>query len=234
MLEGMAEYYSAELSQKVKRGLKESQIKGQFTGGPTPYGYVVKDLKVYINEEQASIVRLMFNEYLSGKIIKDIVKLLKDRGVKNSYGKDWTINSVSRVLRNPNYKGCVFADDTCYTNIFPQIIDTEIFDEVNQRLQHSKRTYAHHKTEVNYLLSGKLICGKCGGLMTGDSGKGKQLSIKDQPDIDKEIEFIEQKKNNPNLKGSDYSQMAECERFELSLRYKRTTSLAGTPLQPLG
>lgn len=173
MLEGMAEYYSAELSQKVKRGLKESRIKGQFTGGPTPYGYVVKDKKVYIDEEQANIVRLMFNEYLSGKLIKHIVNLLQDKGIKNSYGKDWTINSVSRVLRNPNYKGCVYADDTCYTNIFPQIIDTEIFDEVNQKLQHSKRTSAHHKTEVNYLLSGKLICGKCGGLMTGDSGKGK-------------------------------------------------------------
>ena len=39
--------------------------------------------------------------------------------------------------------------------------------------------------------------------------KGKQLDIKDQPDIDKEIEYIEQKKNNPNRKGSDYSRMAE-------------------------
>ena len=173
MLESIAEYYSAELSQKVKRGLKESRIKGQFTGGPTPYGYIVKDLKVSINEEQANIVRLMFNEYLSGKLIKDIVKFLQDKGIKNSYGKDWTINSVSRVLRNPNYKGCVFADDTCYTNIFPQIIDTEIFDEVNEKLKVSKRTSAHHKTDVNYLLSGKLICGKCGALMTGDSGKGK-------------------------------------------------------------
>ena len=43
--------------------------------------------------------------------------------------------------------------------------------------------------------------------VSGD--KGKQLNIKDQPDIDKEIEFIEQKKNNPNHKGSDYSHMAE-------------------------
>ena len=66
MLESIAEYYSAELSQKVKRGQKESRIKGQFTGGPTPYGYVVRNLKVYINEEQANIVRLMFNECLSG------------------------------------------------------------------------------------------------------------------------------------------------------------------------
>lgn len=178
LLEGMNQYYSAELSQKVKRGLKESRIKGLFTGGPTPYGYNVKDKKLSINEEQANIVReYMFNQYYSGKRIKDIVVLLVEKGIKNNYGKPWTINSVSRVLRNPNYKGCVYAGNTCYTNIFPAIVREEIFDEVNNRLKVSKRTSAHFKTDVNYLLSGKLICGKCGGLMTGDSGKGKMGKI---------------------------------------------------------
>ncbi len=177
VLVGLAEYYSVELSQKVKRGLKESRIKGQFTGGRTPYGYNVENLKITIDETQANIVRLMFDEYLAGKKIKDIVVMLKDKGIKNGYGKDWSINSVSRVLRNENYKGVVYADDTIYTNIYPAIVSEEIFDEVNTRLKVSKRTSAHHKTEVNYLLSGKLICGKCGGLMTGDSGKGKLGTI---------------------------------------------------------
>ena len=174
LLEGMNQYYSAELSQKVKRGLKESRIKGLFTGGPTPYGYKVKDKKVSINEEKANIVReYMFNQYYSGKRIKDIVALLAEKGIKNSYDKSWTINMVSRVLRNPNYKGCVYADNTCYTNIFPAIVSEEVFDEVNARLKVAKRTSVHFKTDVHYLLSGKLACGKCGGLMTGDSGKVK-------------------------------------------------------------
>ena len=174
---GVNEYYSAELSQKVKRGLKESRIKGQFTGGRTPYGYNVENLKLSINENQANIVRTMFNEYLAGKKIKDIVLMLKDKGIKNRYGKDWSINSVSRVLRNENYKGVVYADDTVYTNIYPAIVSEEIFDEVNARLKVAKRTSAHYKTDVKYLLSGKLICGKCGALMTGDSGKGKLGTI---------------------------------------------------------
>ena len=177
VLVGLAEYYSVELSQKVKRGLKESRIKGLFTGGRTPYGYNVVDKKVSVNEEQANIVKLMFDEYISGKCIKDIVKILHNKGIKNGYGKDWTINSVSRILRNENYKGCVYADGTVYTNIFPAIISEQLFDEVNEKLKISKRTSAHHKTEVNYLLSGKLICGKCGSLMTGDSGKGKLGTI---------------------------------------------------------
>lgn len=173
MLESFAEYYSAELSQKVKRGQKESRIKGLFTGGRTPYGYDKEKQRLKINESEANFVRDMFNEYLSGMRIKDIVVKLDKAGIKNNYGKSWTINSVSRILRNENYKGMVQADNTIYTNIFPAIVSEEIFDEVNKRLKVSKRTSAHHKTEINYLLSGKLICGKCGGLMTGDSGKGK-------------------------------------------------------------
>ena len=52
--------------------------------------------------------------------------------------------------------------------------------------------------------------------------KGKQLDIKDQPDIETEIEYIEQKKNNPNRKGSDYSRMAE---FGCFYTHKFTTIL---------
>jgi DNA invertase Pin-like site-specific DNA recombinase len=110
MLESFAEYYSAELSQKVKRGLKESRIKGNFTGGALPYGYSKQDKKISIDEEQANIVRFIFNQYISGKIIKDIVSLLWEQGITNNYGKDWTINSVSRVLRNENYKGVVLNE----------------------------------------------------------------------------------------------------------------------------
>lgn len=127
MLESFAEYYSAELSQKVKRGLKESRIKGNFTGGALPYGYSKQDKKIIIYEEQANIVRFIFNQYIGGKIIKDIVSLLREQGFTNNYGKNWTINSVSRVLRNEKYKGIVRADDTIYKNIFPAIIDGELF-----------------------------------------------------------------------------------------------------------
>ena len=81
----------------------------------------------------------MFNEYLSGKKIKDIVVMLKDKGIKNSYVKEWSINSVSRVLRNENYKGVVYADDTIYTNIYPAIVSEDFFDEVNARLKVSKK-----------------------------------------------------------------------------------------------
>ena len=97
MLESFAEYYSAELSQKVKRGLKESRIKGLFTGGPTPYGYDKINQKLVINKTEANIVRQMFNDDLSGMRIKDIVVKLSNTGIKNKYGTAWNINSVRKL-----------------------------------------------------------------------------------------------------------------------------------------
>ena len=58
-MEGIAEYYSAELSQKILRGLRESRRKGQFCGGKIPYGYYVTDKKVQVDEEKAEVVRFM-------------------------------------------------------------------------------------------------------------------------------------------------------------------------------
>ena len=67
VLEGMAEYYSAELSQKVKRGIHESLLKGYYIGGYVLYGYDVVDKKYVINPTEAQIVKKIFNDYANGK-----------------------------------------------------------------------------------------------------------------------------------------------------------------------
>ncbi len=173
MLESFAEYYSAELSQKVKRGRKESRIKGLFVGGRKPFGYEVQDKIVKINEKQAEIVRQVYNDYISGMRLKDIANKLNKQGIKTNNGKDFNINAVSRMLRSPFYCGKVFADDTVYTNIYPAIIDEELFDKVNKFLQTGKKTAAQKKAPIPFILSGKLVCGKCKANMTGDSGTGR-------------------------------------------------------------
>lgn len=173
MLESFAEYYSAELSQKVKRGRKESRIKGLFVGGRKPFGYCVEDKVVKINEKQAEIVRQVYNDYISGMRLKDIASKLNKQGIKTSNGKDFNINQVSRMLRSPLYCGKVYADDTVYTNIYPPIIDEELFDKVNKSLQTGKKTAAQKKAPNPFILSGKLVCGKCKANMTGDSGTGR-------------------------------------------------------------
>ena len=77
----MAEYYSAELSQKVKRGMRESRSKGNYTGGFVLFGYRVENKKLVIHEDEAVIVRQMFEDCASGKLVKTIIEELREKGI---------------------------------------------------------------------------------------------------------------------------------------------------------
>ena len=93
LLEGMAEYYSAELSQKVKRGMNETRLKGNFTGGTIIYGYKVENHKILINEEQAEVVRYIYKQYALGTYVKDIIDSLTSKGILNK-GKPFARNTI--------------------------------------------------------------------------------------------------------------------------------------------
>lgn len=88
MLEGMAEYYSAELSVKVKRGLKENALKGKVNGGQIPFGYYIdENQKLAIDESLAPLVVEAFTMYADGYLIKDIVKRFDEKGIVTRLGK---------------------------------------------------------------------------------------------------------------------------------------------------
>ncbi len=105
MLEGMNQYFSAELSQKVLRGLKESYIKGNFTGGVQLYGYDVVDMKNVINPNEADIVREIFTKYAQGYTAVDISNDLKNRGIRTKKGKYITTANIYKMLLNTKYNG---------------------------------------------------------------------------------------------------------------------------------
>ena len=90
---GLAEYYSAELSQKIKRGLRESRLKGQFGGGGVAYGYKVVNKKLEINEEQAKIVKYIFERYYGGKIVREIIE---EHSARRFIQKQ-TVRSANRI-----------------------------------------------------------------------------------------------------------------------------------------
>lgn len=83
MLEGMAEYYSAELSEKVTRGLTENALKCKYNGGTLPIGYVIDENKNFrIDTLVAPIVLDAFKRYDEGYTMKEIVDYLKLKGVR--------------------------------------------------------------------------------------------------------------------------------------------------------
>ena len=170
LLEGMNQYYSAELSQKVHRGLNESYLKGQFTGGLQLYGYDVVDKKNVINENEAEIVKEIFNKYAKGFTALSIVKDLKNRGIRTKKGIYMTTSMIYRSLKNTKYIGKTIHGDKVYTNIYPAIIDEATWQKVQSIIAINKHSPGRKKEIFDFILSGKLVCGYCKHLMIGESG----------------------------------------------------------------
>lgn len=173
LLEAMNEYYSAELSQKIKRGMRENVIKGKTTGGNIALGYRIGvDKRLEINPEQAVIVQKIFEMYSQGHTYANIINELNSLGYKTSRGNAFNKNSISRILSNERYIGRYTIDGIDEVSECPRIISDELFDQVRKRLGESQKK-RRHRNNHSYLLSGVLHCGECGERMTGTSGKSK-------------------------------------------------------------
>lgn len=171
LLEGMAEYYSANLAQNVMRGLYQRAELGKYLGGTIPLGYKVDADKNYvIDENSAFLVKQIYERYANGYTIKEIIKELNDAGHKSSTGKNFTYNSMHTLLSNPKYIGRYEYNGVVIENALPRIIDDVTFEKVQQRVKLNKRSPARAKSTTTYHLTGKLFCGNCGSNMVGDSG----------------------------------------------------------------
>ena len=165
---GLAEYYSAELAQKVSRGLKENRTKGLYTGGTLTYGYKVKDKHVLIDEDQANIVREIYTMYANGHMANEIIDLLTERGVMNNTGKPFLNNAIYKILHNSKYIGRYEVNGDVFMNIFPPIIPQDLFEQVQRRIAHNK--LGQKSKDTDFLLKGKIVCGYCGKHINGESG----------------------------------------------------------------
>ena len=175
LLEGMAEYYSVELSQKVKRGLNESRKKGTFLGGYTPFGYKVVDKKLVIHEEEATIVRYIYEQYAAGVFVKDIKAVLDSRGVKNK-GKPLSRTSIYFILKSEKYAGIYKHNGEIFHNMFPQIVPEDIYNTVRAKVEENH--YGKHDSTAVYLLKNLIKCGYCGKPIASESGTGNNGQVK--------------------------------------------------------
>ena len=175
MLEGMAEYYSAELSQKIRRGNNESRLKGNLTGGKIPYGYKNVNKKAVIVPEQAEVVRYIYEQYSIGVYVKDIIANLTNKGIYY-FGKPFVPNTVYKILKNERYSGIYRHENKVYDNIYPQIVPRDIFQKVRDKVL--KNQYGKNSIKVVYLLRNKLKCGYCGQTVIGEMGTAHNGEIK--------------------------------------------------------
>ena len=172
LMEGLAEYYIADLRQKVKRGHRESALKGFAVSGQAPYGYKIVDKMYQVEEKEAWVVRYAFENYDAGCTAVEILDNLKNMGVKNRKGGLITKNGIYSMLRNEKYIGKCFYDDIPIP--IPAIIKQELWDSVHAKFHKRVGHAASYKAEEKYLLSLKAFCGECGSLLVGECGYGKK------------------------------------------------------------
>lgn len=175
VLEGMAEYYSLQLSQNIRRGQRVSASKCQSTGGNRPLGYRTgPDKRFEIDPEGAAIVRQVFDRYVAGETQAEIVRSLNEQGLRTLHGKPFTHNSLRTMLKNEKYIGVyTYKDEVRIDGGVPAIIDVETFEKAQVMLKVNKRAPAHKWTKADYILTEKLFCGCCGDMMVGISGTSK-------------------------------------------------------------
>ena len=174
VLEGYAEYYSADLAEKVVRGQTENILKGRCNGGRGTFGYTLdSERKFHVDPLASPFVLDSFRKYRDGLTMKEIRDWLNENGIKNPVGSAFTYNSVEHMLKNRRYIGELKFRDVVVPDAIPPIVPLELFEDVQEKIAKNKKAPARRKAEDDYLLTTKLFCGYCGALMFGESGTSR-------------------------------------------------------------
>ena len=153
-MESMTEYYSAELSQKIRRGMDINAEKCLSNGSDPGLGYYVdEERRFHVDPDGAAVVREIFEMYANGKTVAEITKYLNAKQVKTSQGKEFNKNSLHRLLRNKRYIGYYIYKDTETPGGMPRIIEDELFQRVQHILDRNKKAPARSRGREEYLLT---------------------------------------------------------------------------------
>lgn len=188
--------YLRDLSRNVARGQLNAAIEGRGgTGGRAPVGYRHEGHEVVVDQNRAEIVRLIFSEYLKPDAsIRYVVEMLNTKSIRTARGNKWSVTTVRDTLTNRKYTGAFVRfryrvgkyhgikdgeiiprqkndgreepEPMVVEDHHEPIIDKRTFERVQRKLAgHQKRTA--HRTGHQYIFSGLLRCGDCGGSMGG-------------------------------------------------------------------
>lgn len=191
MLEALAEYYSVNLSEEVKKGMTEKAQRGEYQA-TAPLGYKWENGSLIVDEQEKPYIEYIFNSFLDGMSQQQIARNLNAMGVKSHRGNQMENRSVQYILYNPVYCGYsrwtptgrisdkrIFdsPDSLIVKGNHPAIISKEIFDKTQAKLAIVKATHtrkARPQTEYKHYLSGIFRCGNCGASLSF-SGKSQML-----------------------------------------------------------
>lgn len=186
ILEGFAEYYSRELSAKVRRGMDDNARKCK-SNGSVPLGYRKgEDGRFEVDPQESAVVLEIFQRAASGETLARISDDLNARGIPTKRGGKWNTSSYNKLLHNERYLGTYIYKDVRIPGGMPAIIPRDLYDAVQAVMGGKKnpRCFAGEKAPTSrrradgvYLLTGKLFCGDCGSPMVGVSGTSKTETL---------------------------------------------------------
>ena len=183
----MAEEYSRDLSKKIRSAAQRSQKNGTVYGNNRMLGYKQEGGKLTIIEEEAEIVRQVFEWYIQGDGFRVIQQKLLDKGITSTTGTPFSLSTLKRMIRQEKYKGLLISGKRrknfetkqmvdvpesewiVIPNGVPAIVSEEVWEKANQCLKErcieNGAEYAKTRGVFQgntYPLSGKIYCGKCG------------------------------------------------------------------------
>lgn len=175
LLEGFAEYYSLELSQKVKRGITESVAKRKFLGGNVPLGLMVHNNTLVPDPKSNFIIREIFELLDQGLTVTQVIDHLNSKGYRTAKGLPFKRTSLTWIVHNKRYIGYYIHRGQEIPGVIEPILDEELFWRVQRKLKNSKK--CKRGKEDAYILSGKLFCGNCNSPMLGESGTSQNGNL---------------------------------------------------------
>lgn len=187
IMAALAQEESQRLSQRVKFGHAQSIKKNVVYGNSLIYGYKKDNKKLVIDETQAPMIVEIFDLYSTDQYsLKQLSRVLFEKGYKNKNGKLISHNTLSGIIANPKYKGYYCGNKVKIIDLFtkkqkflpesewrmfkdetgeyvPAIVDESVWDRANEILKRRSKDVIGHKNQHNTtnLYTGKIYCKHC-------------------------------------------------------------------------
>ena len=183
VMAGVAQDEVRKLSERLKFGFRQAIKNGHVLGNDKLWGYDKKDCVLTINEEEAQVVRRIFDLYANQQMgIRRISQTLLDEGFTSRKGNTFNVLTIRHILCNPKYKGwyCanksqtvdyrskrkVFLDESEWVMYpdpsIPAIVSEELWDRANALYKRRSQQMMSHQSAAEfhnrYPYSGKIIC----------------------------------------------------------------------------
>ena len=186
MLEAMAEYYSLNLAEEVKKGMTEKATRGEYQT-TAPFGYKWENHRLVPEPKEAKLIDFIFNQYATQKMgLRSIAIHLNELGIKTKRGNDFQNRTVEYILNNPVYIGDVRwtptgktrrnynnPDSIICTGKHEAIIDIGLWKKAQEVMKVQKEIYSKHQKSTSQVCSwinGLVKCDNCGRTLV-NSGK---------------------------------------------------------------